>query len=121
MASIHDPCFFDPPPGSYSTVVVTNDTSSAVTLVECQDERCRSGYNEVTVQSGKAVDVLVEDCSGGTLAAAEPQTLTVVGCLVEPLGQAVGDAPRHTLKVSERRPCRGATGAAFRVRIVPPG
>ena len=120
MQSLRDPCFFDPPPGDQFSRTITNDSTFRVTLVSCDDERCRKGYNEMTVSPGNMGDVIVEACSVETYAVTDPATHEVLGCLHEE-GAELGTPPSASdRQVTQRHVCAGAQGT-YKIQIYDPG
>ena len=119
VQSFRDPCFFDPVPGDQFTRTISNDSAVNVLLVSCDDESCRTGYNEVPVGPGRTADVIVEACSIETYAVADPATHGVLGCLHED-GDSLGTPPSASdRRVTERRACGKAHGT-YKIHIFDP-
>lgn len=119
MQSLRDPCFFDPPPGDQFTRTISNDTDRTVSLVACDDERCRRGYNEVPAAAGGSADVIVEACSVETYAVTDPKTHQVLGCLHQQGDELGSPASASDLQVTRRRRCEGAQGS-YAIEIYDP-
>ena len=120
VQSVRDPCFFDPPPGDQYTRTISNDSSFAISLVACDDGRCRRGYNDVTVSPGQTADVIVEACSVETYAVTEPTTHKVLGCLHQEGDELGTPSTASDRKVSRIRACAGAKGP-YRIDLYNPG
>jgi len=119
VQSFRDPCFFDPPPGDQFTRTISNDGPVAVSLVSCDDERCRRGYNDVKVSPGQTADVIVEACSVETYAVTDPTTHEVLGCLHQEGDELGTPASASDRRVSTRRACVGAD-IPYRIRVYTP-
>jgi hypothetical protein len=113
-------CSFDPPPGDQLSRVIKNDTSDAVSLVYCDDERCRRGFDETLVPPHKTTETIVEGCSTLTLAVVNPQTKTVMGCLTEQGDELGLPASASQRQVTVRRACLGSGGRPFKIHIHAP-
>ncbi len=120
VQSIRDLCFFDPPPGDQFTRTITNDSPRSVALVDCDDERCRRGYNPTKVSSGASADMIVEACSVETFAVTDPQTQEVLGCLHEPGDELKPPEASVGRKVSRQVPYVGSPGHPFKITIYDP-
>lgn len=120
VQSLRDPCFFDPPPGDQLSRTIMSDSSAAVALIYCDDERCRRGYNEMTVDSGQATEVIIEGCSTETMAVADPKSHIILGCLNEP-GDKLG-VPDRTIGrlVTGRHECVGQGPFPFKIELYDP-
>lgn len=111
MQSLRDPCFFDPPPGDQFTRTISNDSNRPVSLVSCDDARCRRGYNEAPAAAGGSVDVIVEACSVETYAVTDSTTHQVLGCLHEEGDELGSPASASDRQVTRSRRCDGARGS----------
>lgn len=117
VQSLRDPCFFDPPPGDQLTRSIGNDTDQAVALVQCDDERCDTGYNSVIAPAHGTAEVIVEGCEIQTVAVADPNTLTVLGCLTERGDNLTSATAASNRRVSLRHACAGPHTAPFNVTL----
>lgn len=114
---VDGPCVFDPPPGDQLAVMILDDTSTAVTVVDCLDELCAEAQSPRTVAAGGHVSMPLEGCAGGTMGVLAAGTDLLQSCISEPTED--GDGNLRPVAVSEGRPCGHArTGA--RVRILGP-
>lgn len=120
MQGLRDPCFFDPPPGDQLTRSIGHDTDQPVALVQCYDERCESGYNSVIAPAHGTAEVIVEGCQIQTLDVADPNTLTVLGCLIERGDNPTSPAAASDRRVSGRHACAGPHPARSRSHSADP-
>lgn len=113
------PCSFDPPPGDQLMLTIVDDTSAAVTVVDClDDDACREAQNATPVAAGRRASMQLEGCQGGTMGVLAPGTGLLQSCIAEPTEDR--DGKLRPVAVSEGRPCaHGRTGA--RVHSADPG
>ena len=105
LVTLGGPCAFDPPPGSFSDVQVTNDTANDLTLGLCDNDRCSRVDRPVRVSAGGHATFNIESCSGGPVAVTTPKGRQLLGCIQisEPVNDDFGNLP--PARVSQRRPC----------------
>jgi hypothetical protein len=120
VQSMRDPCFFDPMPGEQWNRTITNDSSTPVSVVACDDARCRRGYNEAPIAAGDEIQVIVEACSEETYAVVDPTTHVVLGCLREPGDLLNPPEAAVDRRVTQRHACDGAQGRPFVIQIYDP-
>jgi len=100
------PCAFDPPPGDYGLMPVTNDTSATVTLFFCDDDSCNRGQLYDHVRAGRRLELQYEMCGGDQIGVTDASGL-LIGCLTFP----TGEPPKtRRLQVSGGTPCSTLTG-----------
>jgi hypothetical protein len=112
------PCSFDPPPGDQMEVTIVDDTSAAVTVVDCLDELCAEAQSPTIVAAGRRASMPLEGCAGGTMGVLGAGTGRLRSCIPEPTEDGNGNLRR--VAVSEGRPCAHARNGT-RVHIADPG
>jgi len=92
-------------------MTIVNNTAQPVTLVDCDDQTCRTGYNSQSVAAGASTDWQYEMCSGSSVAVTDPSGL-LLGCLVMPVGEP---ADIQKLAVAKATHCSGTTEVHVKV------
>lgn len=105
LLDVGGPCAFDPPPGDYSDVVVTNDVAGPVVLGLCDDDRCSRLDEARAVPAGASTTFNIESCSGGPIAVETSTGGRLLGCIEVSL--PIDDDFRYLppARVSQLRPC----------------
>lgn len=108
-------CSVDLPPGDVATFTVTNDAPRDVTLLYCDDDRCRRGVVSDDLKPGQHAELNDEQCSGGTIGVLDAKTRVLRGCIAMPVGEP--SLPYDSSAVSAVLPCRDMGPAPVRPRI----
>ena len=105
LVTLGGPCDFDPPPGDFSDVRVTNDSATDLTLGLCDNDQCSRVDRPLRVVAGGHATFNIESCSGGPIAVTTPTDHRLRGCIhiAEPVNDNFSDLPPAS--VSQRRSC----------------
>ena len=108
-------CAFDPPPGEFSTMPISNDISEPVTVFTCDTSVCASGTAALTLPAGATKGLVRESCIAESVGYTNGDG-RLLGCLVLPIGIPV---PVTYVALSQATDCQSQVAAGNRPRVRP--
>jgi hypothetical protein len=106
-------CAFDPPPGEFSTMPISNDIGEPVTVFMCDTSACASGTADLTLPAGATKGLVRESCIAESVGYTNGDG-RLLGCLVLPIGIP---PPVTHVALSQATACPNQVAAGDRPRV----